>query len=190
MALAIPFGFFTKTQGSEAVGWIGDVFLRLLKMVVVPLILFSIIAGVSGVGNIKGVGRLGIKTVGYYLVTTTLAIFVGLILSNLIHPGQESLRQITEVHSSESLQSTTTVISQEPSAKQLLFRLIPENPVEDMVYSSDDPKQGPNILGVIFFAVLFGACVLVLPESKRKRLREAKKGRGKGRKKGRGRDRK
>jgi len=162
MLVAVPFGLLTGQSGANAVGWLGELFLRLLKMVVVPLILFSIVSGVTGVGSIKGVGRIGLKTVIYYLMTSALAIMVGLLLANLIHPGDPNLIDLAG--------EPQGIASQAPSLKDLLFRLVPENPVEDMVYSGDDPAQGPNILGMIFFALLFGACILALPKERRTRL--------------------
>jgi proton glutamate symport protein len=162
MVLAIPFGLLAGEPGADAVGWLGDLFLRLLKMVVVPLILFSIVAGVTGVGNLKGVGRVGLKTVIYYLFTSTAAIFVGLLLVNLIHPGDPTLQGLAG--RPEGISETA------PSLKDLLYRLVPDNPVEAMVYSDDDPHRAPNFLGMIFFAILFGLCVLALPEKKRERV--------------------
>ncbi|MBW1809583.1 MAG: dicarboxylate/amino acid:cation symporter [Deltaproteobacteria bacterium] len=162
MLLAIPFGLLTGPEGANAVGWMGELFLRLLKMVVVPLILFSIVSGVTGVGTLKGVGRVGLKTVIYYLLTSSLAIFVGLVLANAIHPGDPNLLQLAE--------QPQGIAGQAPSIKELLFRMVPENPIEDMVYSGEDPHQGPNVLGIIFFAILFGACILALPKERRKRM--------------------
>jgi proton glutamate symport protein len=162
MGIAIPFGSLTGPDGAAAVGWMGELFLRLLKMVVVPLILFSIVTGVTGVGTLRGVGRVGLKTVAYYLVTSALAILVGLVLANAIHPGDANLVGLAG--------EPEGIAAEAPSLKDLLFRMVPENPIEDMVYTDDDPARGPNILGMIFFAVLFGACILALPDERRKRV--------------------
>lgn len=164
MLLAIPYGLVFGQPGAEAVGWLGELFLRLLKMLVVPLIAFSIISGVTGVGGLRGVGRLGAKTLGYYLVTSTLAILTGLLLANVINPGDPALRSMMQA-------APSGVAEAAPSIKDLLFRLVPANPIEAMVYSDEDPSHGPNILGMIFFALLFGLGVLALPEGPRERLR-------------------
>ena len=163
MVLAVPFGLLTGPAGAEAVGWLGDLFLRLLKMLVVPLITFSIVAGVTGVGTLKGVGKLGLKTVIYYMATSTAAILVGLVLANLIHPGDASLRDLIGTAPGD-------LASSSPSLLQLLFRLVPDNPVEAMVFSDDDPTRGPNILGMIFFALLFSLGVLALGDERRKKM--------------------
>jgi Na+/H+-dicarboxylate symporter len=171
MLVAIPFGLLAGAEGAQAIGWLGDIFLRLLKMVVVPLILVSIVNGVSGVGNLGGVGRISIKTVAYYLITSSAAILVGLVLANIIHPGDPTIMQTVSGQEVESdLTKSLDIAKQTTSLKDLLFRLIPENPIEDMVYSNEDPKRGPNILGIIFFAILFGACILALPEKRRTRV--------------------
>ena len=66
---------------------LGDIFIRLLKMVIVPLIFTSIVSGVSGIGGGKSLGRVGIKTFFYYLLTSLFAILIGLTLTNVIQPG-------------------------------------------------------------------------------------------------------
>ncbi|MBN2496212.1 MAG: dicarboxylate/amino acid:cation symporter [Deltaproteobacteria bacterium] len=170
MLLAVPFGLLTGEAGAEAIGWLGDLFLRLLKMVVVPLIFFSIVSGVCSVGSLKRVGKLGARTVGYYLVSSTLAILVGLLLVNLIHPGEEGVLVQYRVGGSAGEEALLGEIESGSALRDLVFRLVPENPVEDMVYSGEDPRRGPNILGVIFFALLFGGCILALPDARRERL--------------------
>ncbi len=67
---------------------LGTIFIRLLKMVIVPLVFLSIATGVAGVGDPKNLGRLGAKTLLYYLSTSLLAIFLGLLLVNAVQPGQ------------------------------------------------------------------------------------------------------
>ena len=69
------------------ISWMGDIFLRALKMVIVPLIMSSIISGVANIGSAENLGRLGLKTIFYYVMTSTLAICTGLLLVNLIQPG-------------------------------------------------------------------------------------------------------
>jgi len=75
-------------ESSRIVEPLGVVFIRLLKMIIIPLVVLSIITGVARVGDSKKLGRLGVKTLAYYLVTSLLAIVLGLILVNLIQPGK------------------------------------------------------------------------------------------------------
>ena len=84
--LAVLFGYYVP-QGIRYTSWMGDIFLTALKMVIVPLILSSIISGVTSMGSGKNLGRLGGKTLLYYISTSTFAIFTGLVLVNVIRPG-------------------------------------------------------------------------------------------------------
>ena len=73
----------------------GEIFLRLLKMMVVPLVVTSVMSGILGMGDIRKLGRPGAAAIGYYLSTTVLAVIVGLVIVNLIRPGAwRSMREI------------------------------------------------------------------------------------------------
>ena len=87
--LAVLIGLYL-TDYVEYVTWMGDLFLRALKMVIVPLILSSIVSGVANIGSGENLGRLGIKTLTYYLSTSVLAILVGLLFVNILQPGSGS----------------------------------------------------------------------------------------------------
>ena len=106
MALGVVFALL----GGEAVGyidWIGTLFLRLLRMIIVPLIVASIVSGVAGQASAAGLGKLGVKTLFYYLSTSLLAIVVGLFLVNLIQPGVGAELRLEETP--EGLQTATSV---------------------------------------------------------------------------------
>jgi proton glutamate symport protein len=139
LVLAVLFGYFVPTAVIY-VSWMGDIFLRALKMVIIPLIFSSIISGVTSMGEGKNLGRLGLKTLSYYIVTSTLAILTGLIIVNLVKPGVG-----VDMGFSESVEG---LADKAGSVKDILYRLIPENIVDAMA-------QG-TILSVIFFAILFG----------------------------------
>ncbi|MBS1262650.1 MAG: Proton/glutamate-aspartate symporter [Calditrichaeota bacterium] len=144
-------------------GWLGgepilvvtdplaDIFLRLLKMIIVPLIVGSITSGVLGVGDTRNLGRLGGKTLLYYLSTSTIAILTGLVLVNLVEPGfgaQLELGAAPEIEETDS-----------GAVWGIILRMIPENPIRAMV-------EG-DMLAVIFFSILFGLFVTRLPEKGR-----------------------
>jgi proton glutamate symport protein len=139
LVLAVLFGYFIPS-GTIYIAWMGDIFLRALKMVIIPLIFSSIISGVTSMGEGKNIGRLGIKTLSYYLVTSTLAILTGLIIVNLVKPGVGVDLGFT--------QSVEGLTDKAGSVKDILYRLVPENIVDAMA-------QG-TILSVIFFAIIFG----------------------------------
>ena len=126
----------------------GDIFLRALKMVIIPLILSSIISGVTSMGEGKNLGRLGFKTLLYYLGTSTLAILTGLIIVNVVKPGVG-----VELGFSQSVEG---LAEKAGSVKDILYRLVPDNIVDAMA-------QG-TILSVIFFAIVFGYFITKVDE--------------------------
>lgn len=157
--LGLVLGALVGHVGGERVvflGDIGDVFLRALNMVIVPLIATSIVSGVAGLGSGRRLGRLGLKTLAYYLLTSLLAILTGLVLVNVIRPGVGA-----ELGPPGQLPETMG----EPirSVTDFLFRLIPANPIGAMA-------EG-RILPVIFFCILFGAFITQLPEDRGRDMR-------------------
>ncbi len=83
---------------ADRVGWIGDLFMKLLRMIIVPLVMTSIISGVASVGGGRALGRLFSKTMGYYVLSSFLAASVGLLMVNLIRPGVGANLTGTEQH--------------------------------------------------------------------------------------------
>lgn len=147
LVLAILFGYFAP-NATDYTSWMGDIFLRALKMVIIPLILSSIISGVTSMGEGKNLGRLGFKTLLYYLSTSTLAILTGLIIVNLVKPGVGVELGFT--------QSVEGLAEKAGSVKDILYRLVPDNIVDAMA-------QG-TILSVIFFAIVFGYFITKVDE--------------------------
>ena len=86
LIIAIFYGIFL-TEHVHLIIWMGDLFLRALKMIIVPLLLTSIISGVANIGSGENLGRIGFKTFAYYISTSFLAILVGLVLVNIFKPG-------------------------------------------------------------------------------------------------------
>jgi Na+/H+-dicarboxylate symporter len=80
------FGYFFSSATSYT-NWIGDIFLRALNMIIIPLILTSVITGVASVGSKGNLGRLGLKTIGYYILSSIAAIITGFLLVSIIKPG-------------------------------------------------------------------------------------------------------
>ncbi len=130
---------------------LGDIFLRLLRMVIVPLIFSSLVVGTTGLGDASRVGRMGVKALLYYVVTSAAAILVGLLVVNLIRPG---------VHANLPLTAAPTGVKVSPERiGETLLAIIPDNPLAAMA-------QG-NVLAIIFFALLFGLFTNRLPRPKR-----------------------
>jgi len=139
LVLAVLFGYFFANQ-VQYISWMGDIFLRLLKMIIIPLILSSIISGVTSMGSGKNLGRLGLKTLSYYLMTSLFAILTGLVMVNLIQPG---VGVDLGVHS-----NAAQFEAHETKISDIFFRMIPDN-IFQSLYNGD-------ILSIIFFAILFG----------------------------------
>ncbi len=154
MALAVVFAW-ALGDASRFVEPLGTLFIRLLKMLIVPLVVLSLVFGVAGVGDAKNLGRLGIKTFCYYIATSLIAILTGLVLVNAIHPGEGADLVTTEAFSPESLQ-------QPGGASDLLLRIVPENPIAAAA-------EG-DMLGIIFFSILFGFALGQLQPLYRDRL--------------------
>ena len=130
---------------------LADIFIRLLKMVIVPLIFTSIIIGVSSINNKAKIGRLGGKTLLYYICTSLVAILIGLSLANIIEPGAgaSTIKDVGAFDTSK-LNTSSSVID-------ILKRMIPLNPISALASG--------DILGIIFFAIFFGI-MLSFVESK------------------------
>jgi len=123
------------------IGFVGDLFLRLLKMIIIPLIFTSLVTGIASLGDARSVGRIGIRTLIYYTITTTLAITVGLTLVNLLKPGR-GLDLGTSTELPEGFSTSTQTLP------EFLLRMVPDNIVSAMANS--------EVLPVITFAILFG----------------------------------
>ena len=126
---------------SPYVKWIGDIFLRALRMIVIPLVFTSIAVGVAGMGDSKALGRIAGKTFGFYALTTVIAATVGLVLVNLIKPGKGLAMA---VDSSAAAEFTT---AQVPLSERLV-NIVPANIFESLANG--------DLLPIIFFAVIFG----------------------------------
>jgi len=119
--------------------WFGDMFIRLLKMITIPLIVTSIICGVANMGNAGNLGRIGIKTFGYYIMSSFLAIVTGLFLVNTLKPGVGA-----KIGSFE----TPELAVADTSLSNLLLRIVPTN-IFNALSSAD-------MLAIIFFTIVFG----------------------------------
>ena len=117
----------------------GQIFINLVRMVVVPLVIVSLISGAASVGDVGRLGRMAGKTLIYYFVTTAVAIVIGLILGNLLQPG-------AGLNLALDVEATKTATP--PSLVKVLMDIVPINPVESL-------SKG-NMLQIIFFAVMLG----------------------------------
>lgn len=145
IAGAISGFFFGKSM--VIVAWMGDLFLNLLKMMVLPLVIVSIIAGIAKLGDIRRMGMMGVKTFLYYLTTTAIAVVIGLLLSNMIAFGPD-LPVIQSAASSAPLKQGTLNIT------DFLLSMVPANIVKAM--------EELQLLPVILFSLFFGATLTTM----------------------------
>lgn len=126
---------------------LGQIFLALISMLVVPLVFLSLVLGVAGLGDPAKLGRMGIKTITYFLLTTTIAILIALSLAAVVQPG---------LAGDFDLEAATFEAEEAPSIAQTLMNIIPKNPLAAMM-------EG-NMLQIIVFAVFIGLALTALGE--------------------------
>lgn len=137
----------------------GVIFIKLLKMIIIPLIFTSIIVGVSSIGATKRLGKIGLKTIFYYMCTSLFAILIGLFLTNILKPGVNYSDNKTllnsKIYDYENLNTPD-------STADIFIRMIPENPLAAAVNG--------DILSVIFFTILLGISITMLPKGNKETL--------------------
>ncbi|MGN7299853.1 dicarboxylate/amino acid:cation symporter [Ferdinandcohnia sp. SAFN-114] len=129
----------------EVIRPLGDLFLRMIKFIIVPLVLASLVVGVAGTGDIKKIGRMGGITFFYYILTTAFAVTIGLILANIFSPGKGL-----------NIDSTVDKVepSEAPGVIDTLLNIIPTNPIASLVNG--------DMLQIIFFAIFLGLAITIL----------------------------
>ena len=167
-------GVLANTQlggGSPTVVWInkyiagpvGQIFLRLLFMIVMPLVFASISLGVAGLGDLKKVGRVGGKAIGYFLATTFLAATFGLIIVSIVKPGSGLPEDVkTELMATYAADASSRITAQETGGFgiETFVNIVTRNPVKS--------AADGDMLGVIFFALMFGAALTQLKPERAK----------------------
>ncbi len=141
---------------------LGDAFIRLITMIVVPLVFASLVVGVTSLGDIAKLGRIGAKTILYYLVTTSIAITIGLTLANVVRPGSRLDAGVRDRLLSDfagEAQISIERVTDKPSVVDTFLHIIPTNPVASLAEA--------NMLQIIFFALLFGAALIYVPSARR-----------------------
>ena len=155
LVLGIALGAILNHFSAEKAWWIsnvlqpaGDIFIRLIKMIVIPIVISSLIVGIAGVGDAKKLGRIGLKTIIYFEVVTTIAILVGLVLANLVHPGSGIDMSTLGTVDISQYQKTTAEVQHDHALVATLLNLIPSNIFAAVVRG--------EMLPIIFFSVIFG----------------------------------
>lgn len=144
-------------------GPIGAIFLNLLFMIVVPLVFASISLGVAGLGNLRRVGRIGAKTLGFFLVTTALSVSIGLFLVQVLKPGEsitpEVRTQLLETYAGDAA-TRMQAAEQSTFGIQTVVNIVTRNPIRSAV--------DLDLLGIIFFGIMFGAAITLIAADRAK----------------------
>lgn len=155
-------------KGRPALTWVvdtvtqpvGQIFLRMLFMVVVPLVFTSVSMGVASLGDIRRVGRIGAKTLGFFLTTTTVAVVIGLVIVNLVRPGDgvdPAVQQALMAEYAGEAGQRVAAAEQVSFGVNTFVNIVPRNPVA--------AAASGDMLGLIFFSLIFGiALTFVSPE--------------------------
>ena len=143
---------------------LGQIFLRMLFMVVMPLVFASISLGVAGLGDIRKVGRVGGKAVGYFVVSTVLAATLGLIVVNLSRPWErvtaETRVELMERFAGDASSRVEAAATTAQFGPDTFVNIVPRNPIK--------AAADTDMLGVIFFGLMFGAALTLIPAARAK----------------------
>lgn len=170
LVLGIMLGSFLHYQ-PEMRDWLvsnvlspaGDIFIHLIKMIVVPIVISTLVVGIAGVGDAKQLGRIGAKTIIYFEIITTIAIILGITLANIFQPGHGiDMSQLATVDISKYEHTTTEVQSHAHGIMGTILSLVPTNIIGSMAKG--------DMLPIIFFSVIFGLGLSSLPATHREPL--------------------
>lgn len=169
MVLGVLYGLLASKMGwvdftNDWIKPLGKIFINLLKLIAVPLVFASLIKGVSSLSDISKLSRIGGKTIGIYLFTTVVAVTFGLLLVNIIQPGtsfsEEKRMELKEQYASNAASKIASAKDvKEDGPLQFIVDMVPSN----FIQATGNNK---NMLQVIFFAILFGIAMVMLPNEK------------------------
>ena len=176
MALGVIFGIIMSNFdfGKELISdWIkpfGTIFINSLKLIAIPLILASLVKGISDLKDISKLSQMGGATIATYMITTVLAVSIGLIVVNVIKPGdsisKETRAELISAYENDANEKREVAANTKNSGPlQVLVDVVPSN----IVYAASNNK---NMLQVIFFAILFGISMILIPYKKAKPIKE------------------
>ncbi len=176
MVLGVLVGLImTQFEGGGEIvkDWIkplGTIFINSLKLIAVPLILASLIKGVSDLKDISKLSKMGGRTIAIYIITTVIAVCIGLLLVNIIKPGasisEKTRKELVQNYSGDTDKFKEEAFKQKESGPlQALVEIVPDN-----IFGA--ASENKNMLQVIFFAVFFGIGLILIPEKKSKPVKK------------------
>jgi len=176
MALGVIFALVLTnfSWGSDFIGDyikpFGTIFIRSLKLIAIPLILAALIKGISDLKDISSLSQMGLRTIVTYVITTVIAVTIGLTVVTIVKPGgtisEETRNELVEAYGGDAEMKRQDAMKQkEAGPLQALIDLVPEN-------IFDAASSNRNMLQVIFFAVFFGIGLILIPEEKGKTVKQ------------------
>jgi len=160
---------------------LGQIFLRMIFMIVVPLIFVAIVLGVADFKDIRKIGRIGGKAIAFTLVITTVSVLIGIVAVNVIQPG----RQISEadrtiliqtISGSESVTGIVKTAKESKDIIQIIIDIVPRNPFAEVVFAFDPNYRGGGLLAFMFFALVFGIAMSMVDPKRTEGLNQTLQG--------------
>ena len=149
---------------------VGKIFLRLMFMVVLPMVFSALALAVVEIGDLKKLGRMGLKTLGFTVLLSSAAVLIGIGLVGLLRPGhslEEGQRQRLIDQYSSSVKEKMKKQKEDKSIRDTIVDLLPENPLQEMVGALDNSSKGNGMLSVMVFALICGMAITTRPEETR-----------------------
>ncbi|HYH57359.1 MAG TPA: dicarboxylate/amino acid:cation symporter, partial [Anseongella sp.] len=150
---------------------VGQIFLRMIFMTVIPLIFSALVLGIAEIGDLKRVGRIGMRLLAYSLIVSSISVFIGISMVNIFKPGN-SLTPGTRDYLTEEFQENSETaarnaeFARERTVGDVLTNIVPKNPLEDMSRAFDSSYLGGGLLAVMFFALIFGIAMASIDPGK------------------------
>lgn len=170
MIAGVVFGVLAVWLGWQSFtsAWIqpwGTIFINLLKLIAIPLIIASLINGIAGLDDVSRLSRIGFKTIGIYLITTVIAISIGLLMVNITKPGKFLSEEKSIEFRVKYAANVAEVAPKEEGPLQFMVNLVPDNIFNAMTNNT-------NMLQVIVFSLLFGIALVLAPDKKTQPIRD------------------
>jgi len=159
VGLALRYGMGAEAGGAFATtwfGWIGDLFLRLIRMLIVPLIFFTLVSGIIAMGDPKRLGSLGVRALSLYFGTTAIAVTLGLTMATIFQPGASLTPETFADADTSRMESVAERAAEAGGLVDRLLAIVPTNPIAALANG--------DILPIIFFAIMFGVGILMAGE--------------------------
>lgn len=157
---------------------IGQLFLRLLLLLVIPLVFSSLLLGVSGLGDLRRIGRIGVKSLIYTIVISAISVLIGLTLANTIKPGRRidaiTSQKLAERYSGAAAKTVETATTSAQSTDTPLMKVVKSIVPSNIFFSLS--KETPDMLGLMFFTLFMGISLTLVPEERARPLLAAVEG--------------